>query len=227
MNITQTNKLNMFEATLTTLQNNQQSWSNIPAFAEAVAEFAAILPQIRSLGAQQVVPSAGITQSKAEKKERMAKQAFTLANIAMAYAAKEKNNELKTVLDFTFSDIHKCKDNISIDRSTAIHNRISAILPQLSSYNITGNDLASLSTAITDFQQAIGDKGTIMSGNVASTQALLRLFEEADTLLKDRLDKLIFRFQDLQPKFFDTYTNARIIRDLGKGRKIAKETVKV
>ncbi len=226
MNTIQINKLNMFEATLTTLQNHQPYWNNIQAFAEAVNDFAAILPQIRSLGAQQVVVSSGITQSKAEKKERMAKQAVTLANIAMAYAAKEKNNELKTVLDFSLSDVYKCKDNIAIDRSTAIHDQISAILPQLNSYGIAANDLISLRTAITEFQQAIGDKGTRMSGSVASTQALLRLFEEADSLLRDRLDKLVFRFQDVQPKFFDTYTNARITRDLGKGRKVVQEKVK-
>lgn len=223
MNNTQANKLNMYESMYKTLQDNQSLWNGIQAFAEAVNEFGALLPQIRTLSAQRIITTSGLTQMKAQKKENMAKQAVTLANVAMAYAARQKNDALKTTLDFSFSEINKSKDNTAIEMSTAIYTQINAILPELNSYGVAAGDMNALHTAIQDFQQVIGDKGNRLSGGVADTQALVRLFEEADAILKDRIDKFMFRFQDSNARFFDTYTNARVVKDLGKSHKVAKQ----
>ena len=65
MNNTQANKLNMYESMYKNLQDNQPIWNGIQAFAEAVNEFGALLPQIRTLSAQRIITTSGLTQMKA------------------------------------------------------------------------------------------------------------------------------------------------------------------
>jgi hypothetical protein len=52
---------------------------------------------------------------------------------------------------------------------------------------------------------------------VARTRQLAGLFKKANEHLSEHLDKLVTRIKRKEPVFYDTYQNARVIIDLGKG----------
>jgi hypothetical protein len=52
---------------------------------------------------------------------------------------------------------------------------------------------------------------------VARTPQLAGLFRKANDHLGEHLDKLVTRIKRKEPVFYDTYQNARVIIDLGKG----------
>jgi hypothetical protein len=52
----------------------------------------------------------------------------------------------------------------------------------------------------------------------SATTAIGGLFKDADTILKNKLDRLVLSFRVTNPDFYTNYLNARIIVDLGAGK---------
>ncbi len=219
MTITQSNKLTMYEAVLETLNTHRYVWQDASVVAEAVRELEALLPQIRKAGATKATSLKGITTAKGTKKQDMAELATRLAALTTAYAAKTKNASLQAAVDFSLSDLVRAKDNIAIDRCTAIHDQVRVVLPQVEAYGITGTDLDTLQAAIASFQASIGALGQQQSSRSATVQSLSELFSQVDTLLKMQLDNLMLRYQLSDRAFYDTYVSSRITRKLGGSHK--------
>jgi len=55
--------------------------------------------------------------------------------------------------------------------------------------------------------------------SVARTRELAGLFKKANDHLNDHLDKLVMSIRLRESESYDTYQNACVIIDLGKGRK--------
>ncbi len=220
MTTSQSNKLTMYETVLKTLQAHSYVWNDAHVVAEAVNELAQLLPQIRQGGATEATSLKGVTEAKRNKKEEMANRTRTLAGLTSAYAAKTKNATLQAALNFSFSELLRTKDNLALDRCTAILVQIRPLGPQLEAYGITAADLQALEADITAFHTLIGTKGQQQSSRTANTQTLSELFRQADTLLKTQLDNLMLRYAHSHRAFCDAYSASRVIRDLG-GRKPA------
>lgn len=221
MTIPQNNKLTMYEAVLETLNANTGLWKGNTVLTEAVTELASIIPQIRKAGATRATSAKGVTQAKLDKKQEMAERASKLAGLTSAYAAKNKNTALQAALDFSRSDLYQAKDNLAIDRCTAIHDQVCAVVAELKPYGITATELDALQSAVTSFRTLIGQKGQQQSGKRANTQTLETLFKQADNLLRTQLDKLMLRYTDTNRAFYDAYLSARLIKNIGGSRKPA------
>jgi hypothetical protein len=83
-------------------------------------------------------------------------------------------------------------------------------------YGTTAADLTDLQTKITAYtplatkpRAAIGARKDV-TGNIATDE------ETADALLKTELDKALKKFKLKNPPFFNEYTSARMIIDLGE-----------
>lgn len=221
MNIPQNNKLTMYELVLEIVNANAGIWKNTTVVSEAVSELAAVVPQIRKAGAIKATSVKGATQAKADKKMEMAKRAGKLSGLTSAYAVKNKNVTLQAALDYSYSELYQAKDNLAIDRCTAIHDQVKTVLTELKPYGIVAADLEALLAAITSFRALIGQKGQQQSGQKATTQSLENLFKQADALLKTQLDKLMLRYKDSHREFYDAYLASRLIRNMGGSRKPA------
>ncbi len=218
MNNIQLNKLNAYESIDKTLDKHEALWSTLPAMNESVVQYRAILAQIRDTSVQREVATTGLTQTKLTKKQRMADLALELGSAAFAYASKQKDQTLKAVFDYSMTDLRYISDNASIDRSQVIHQEVGKILVALADYGITAVELDSLQTAITDFKNAIGEKGSTKGTGVVNTQRLVDLFRQADRLLREELDKVMLRFRKSNAEFYDAYIVSSTVADLGGGK---------
>jgi len=211
----------MYETVLATLQTHGDVWKDAPVMAEAVGELARRLPLIRQGSAAGATSLKGLTKAKRNKKEEMASRTRTLAGLTSAYAAKTKNAPLQAALDFSLSELLRTKDNLALDRCTAIVEQIRPHQAQLEAYGITASDLQRLEADIAGFKALIGTKGQQHSIRTANTQTLATLFRQSDELLKTQLDKLMLRYTPSHRTFCDAYAAARVIRALGGRRSAA------
>lgn len=218
MTISQSNKLTMYETVLKTLQAHTNVWNDAVIMNEAVNELAQLLPLIREAAATGATSLKGVTDAKRTKKEEMANRTRIVAGLASAYAAKTKNLTLQAALHFSFSELLRAKDNLAIDRCTAVADQIRPHLPQLEAYGVTAEDFARLEADIAAFRALIGAKGQQQISRNVNTQTLTGRFRQADDLLKTQLDKLMLRYRVSHRTFYDAYLASRVIRDLGGRR---------
>jgi hypothetical protein len=222
MNTKEINKLNSHESTDKVLDKYNHVWSPVLAVSETVTGFKVVVLQIREMGAERAIITTGLTQTKAEKREHMIDLALIWAGSGFAYATKQKDQTLKAVFNYSFTDLTGGADNTVVDRCQAIHNQLVKLVPVMGDYQLTEAELDELLTAIKEFKDTIGEKGSSKGTKVANTQQLKQLFREADDLLRNQLDKLMLRFKKKSPEFYNAYTNARKVVDLGGGK--AKKT---
>ncbi|WP_025863761.1 hypothetical protein [Prolixibacter bellariivorans] len=64
-----------------------------------------------------------------------------------------------------------------------------------------------------NFKALIGQPRTIRNKAFAAKTVLGDLFDEANNLLNNQLDKLMIRFKFTDPDFYEEYTRARVIVD--------------
>ena len=219
MNTIQSNKLTMYENVLETLHTHSAAWKKTPIVAEAVKELEALIPRIRKAGAAKATPLTGVTTAKGRKKDEMTELAYRIAGLTSAYAARADNDGLREALHFTRNVLARSKDNIAIDRCTAIHDQVRPLLAQVEAYGVTAADLDALKAAIAAFQGLIRAKGQQRTTRNATVQSLAGLFTHADALLKVQLDKLMLRYEPTHREFFEAYATSRVLRKVGGNRK--------
>jgi hypothetical protein len=215
MNNSQQNKLTMYETVAKVLDENKLNWQNLKALQESVTAFNDLLNELRNKGIQRAKKTSGITHDKSEKKKLMAKKAAQLAGSAFAYATKIKNKDLQAKFNYSASAFNRIDDNNAINLALSIVEEAEKIQSSLSDYGVTLAEIAELKTLSNEFKNSIGEKASVKSGQVAATGSLSELFKEADSLLKNQIDKLLLRLEDSESEFYRTYQNARIIKDLG------------
>ena len=149
----------------------------------------------------------------------MARGMAELASAPYAYAKDVKDTELMAVLDISYGVIRYADYQAAHSMAMAVYNELSGLLAELEDYLLTAEDLDTLKQAIGNYHASL--KNTQGQDSVARTRQLAGLFNQANEQLREHLDKLMNRIQRKEPVFFDTYTNARVILDLGAGRKKA------
>ena len=219
MNNKQRNKLTMYEAVAQALQENQATWKSIKAMDKAFTTLQQLLKDIRITDTQRSKTTKGATQSKNEQKDKMALLAATMASSAYAYAGEINDSRLKAMFNYSLSTISLMDDNNAVSLCRAIYEEAEKIKKELEDYDIKAADFKELKENIDVFNASIGGNTNIKSNRVSATKTLTTLFDETDDLLRERMDKMLFRFKKDKPEFYQIYNNVRVIKDLGSRRK--------
>jgi hypothetical protein len=226
MNNIQTSKLNMYKAVIHVCESNQALANIIPASAGILQELNTGVSQIEATSLTQGLNTTGITQDKASLKHTLAELAAEVSGAVVAYAVKNKNNELRAAVDYSYTDITRYKDSDTIHYCQIILGKAQAHTAELIHYGLTANKLEELRVSIDAFSTIIGRRQAHKGTKVAATKDLDKLIEETDILLKDVLDRLVLPFKKSDVNFYNKYTHARQIIELGKRSK-AEESAPV
>lgn len=222
----QISKLNMYKAVKQVCESNPALFAAVPAVAGVTEELGSIINRIESVSLTQGLNTTGITQDKNSIKQNLGELAAEVSGAVVAYAVKNKNNELRTAVDYSVSDILRTKDADTISVCRIILEKAQARLTDLIHYGVNAAKLNSLQESIIAYNEIMskrqGSKGT----KVAATKDLDKLFLESDILLKDVLDRLVFPCKKSEGNFYNKYTHARQILESGKRSK-ADEPVRV
>jgi hypothetical protein len=217
MNDSQMNWLRMFRKVKGVSIENSAITDKYPPIVASFNTFGALVDEIELVSAADSRSTKGTYEQKLEKKEAMALEAAELAAGGLALAKDKGDTELLAVLDISYSEMRYGDEQTAVGMATTIHDELSELGAELENYLVSAEDIAALKEAIDAYKAMLEDSGGQES--VARTRQLAGLFKKANDHLNDHLDKLVMRIRRKEPVFYDTYQNARVIIDLGKGRK--------
>jgi hypothetical protein len=89
----------------------------------------------------------------------------------------------------------------------------------LLNYGINASDITDLDAAIAQVSKLINTPAGVIGERKMHTSNIKELFVAADSVIYDKLDKLIRLFKISSPEFFTLYSNARNIVDTAARRR--------
>lgn len=219
MKKTQENKLSMYLAVQKVCADNSSVWNGIVACTNAVTELQNKINEITAKRQIQEDNTKGITEDKTELRNKMVEKAMFVKGAIQAYATNTNNHALYESVNYSASEIKRIADTIARDRALLIYNKGNSNLTSLSDYGVNAGVLSGLQSSINDFAGIMASPRTAKSISKAATLEISELINEADVIVKKKLDKLMLQFKESNEAFYNTYLNAREIIDLGKGSK--------
>jgi hypothetical protein len=218
----QENKRTMYGAVTATLTANTEAIATVPALLSAKADFDSLVKQIDERDRQKEEALAGKKATKYQAKDDLIAAAVKTSAAVVAYACKNKNNELRDRVETTPTHLKQGRDTELVNTVTAIHVAAQEVIAKLADYGINEHSQADLSGKIAAFDDAIKNREAGIADRSAAGIDLSKLFDAADALLKEQLDKLIELVKANHEMFYNSYQAARVIKDLGIGSKERK-----
>ena len=194
------NRLTMFRAVETLLDNNTAKTAGINVFATRLAEFKDLITQI---------------VDKQAKRDDMVEDAAVLAAKLKALGSDTNDDRLKQIGDIKRTDLAKMRDTQLLATIQGLVNTADSAAAGLAGYGVTAAMIAGLSTKMTTYNTALGSKEGSFSVKGAALTALNNLFDSANDILVNKLDNLMEGFKKDDNEFYNQYKIAREIHDIG------------
>lgn len=213
MNKTKTNHYRMFLATQECLDSNSPLWNMIPMLLTSKNNFDELIQRIADVNEKTISNSKAITVDKAKALQNLVEKAVTISGILQAFAAITGNIKLAGKVSITKSDITKIRET---DVEAVIAPIIKAArnrLAELVDYGLSEDMVLELETSLDDFNTQIGQPRTVRNQAFAAMTLMDELFDTANDILKNKLDKLMIRFKFTNIEFYSEYERARTIVD--------------
>ena len=215
MNDKQENKFTMYEAVTSLLDANTAKTSSMSAFATTLDSFKDILVAISEKNIQKNTATAGKTTLKNQQQADLIASTVPIAGALFALGTATNDPRIQALGDMKKGDLLKLRDTELNDVITNIKNLADSYAAALVPYGVTPVAIAALETKLTAYDAALGSKEASFSTKVAAGTVLSDLFDDADAILKDQLDRMMEMFAPTDQQFYLEYKSAREIKDLG------------
>jgi hypothetical protein len=211
----QENKLTMYEAIHSILQDNASVTATVPAFQPALQEFGAKLGELKNMALEVKTAFVGKNADKKTTEAVLIGSLIKVTSAMQAIAHRTRNQTLAEKAKITESQLRHSRDTDLMIQATGIHAAALEVADQLKDFGITAANLDELSSQIAAFHQALGKREGGMAQRGAARNALADLFTGIDTILRQDLDKLMELLKTDHPQFYDAYQKSRVIKHLG------------
>jgi hypothetical protein len=212
----QENKFTMYEAVSNLLDANTAKTASMPAFATALNSFKDAMAAISEKNIQKNTATSGRTATKNQQQSALIEAAVPVAGALYALGSATEDPRLQALGNVKKGYLSNLRDTELTDAVTNIKNLADGYSAQLADYGITVAVISALDTKLTAYSSALGTKESSVSTRVAAGKVLDDIFADADSLLKDQLDRMMEMFAPTDQQFYLEYKNAREIRDLGR-----------
>jgi len=215
MKAAQESKLNMYRATQMYCADNATIVGTVPAFSTALNSFNVKVSAIMAAARQEDLVTKGITIDKSQARKTLCQLTADIAAPVFAYASATSNNQLKQEVNFSYSDLYKTKDDILVPRCQNIKDLAAQNIRAMAAYGLTEASLNALQTEIDNYQAKVPTPRNSAAQKKTIRANIKNLFKEADTVLKEQMDKTLAGFKATNPDFVSTYKANRVIIDPG------------
>lgn len=214
MNKNQENKLTMFKTVIAVLANNSTLFTAFAPFQAQVTAFDGVYNQILTEMAAQSEPTSGYTTQKSTLREQAVKLGLLIALKLKAYAKLTNNSILYSRYDVTPSDFNAKRDTELVSMLNEIYNTANANIAALATYNLSPAQLATFSTAISNYHNEATSPRVAINDKVYAGENIEQLLSEGTDILKT-LDALVLEYETTDPAFYAAYTKSRKIISFG------------
>jgi hypothetical protein len=215
MTTSQENKLRMYNTVVACLLEHDDAVSGIPAFATLSRDFAALVDRIRSARVEIATATAGKTALKYDARDLLIEEMLPVANALACYAHGTGKQDLKSENTMTETSLRQMRENALIDVAGIVLRRAGDHAAAIEPYGVTAERIASVTKALATFVAAMNGRETGTAARVGARESIVQLYDEADDMLGESIDRMMELFRASHPTFYEKYFVARYIRLLG------------
>ncbi|MDR1102781.1 MAG: hypothetical protein LBL42_03390 [Tannerella sp.] len=205
-------KLNMLQTVIRVLDANESLYTGIPVFVKTVNDLKGVTQAIEK--AEEVQSTAnlqGMTGDRNESETALVNRIVTMANVLSVLAVDTNNVTMLPKTRVTKSLLYHSSNSEQVSIARRIHTEALAHVNAVAQYGISVGAIYELETAISRYENLIAAPHAAVAETETAVANPVHLFADADTLLNDRLDKLMSLFKMPATDFYGTYFNARNI----------------
>jgi hypothetical protein len=201
-----------------------QVYAGVPAMVTTVNHLKGRVSEIEAAAKQQTgIKPQGATKDKSEAFDWMVVLSLKVANPLYALAFDTGDNRLLKKVTVNKSEFYNIHAEESLRLAQNIADEANAHSSALLDYGINDADLNELNDAIVQAKGLKLAPTEVIAKRQNYTGNLRQLFVATDSIIYDRLDKLMAPFKLSDPEFFAMYSNARNIVNIA-ARKRKKDT---
>lgn len=213
MNKYQSVRLQMLELVTKEALNYPASVEGIPMFARGINRLRAITGDITQLNAQQSTMLAGITEKKNDAVENLVELLLEISGVVYSYAEMQNDAVLKGKVNVKISLIaHARLDKLIAVADTVLIQARSVPQGILADFGVSPEELSAFEAVLQEVKSLKSAPREATLERSGYTEQLSVLFDEANQLLKETLDKLAQQFKRKDPAFYAKY---KTIRSMG------------
>ena len=202
------------KATEAILIKHNAVWTTFTAFSDLVTAFQNTNAEITALISVQTQPTQGVTKGIAKLQNQTIAETLVFAAKLKAYAIAEGLSDLEEKYTLAKTELEKLRDTEIHAKALSTHDEALALLASLAPYNVTA-------LLLTDFKTLIDTYATVMQApenrinekKIAKQNLSLKLNQNTQNL--KTLDGLILQYRTTATQFYNEYTEARKIIDIG------------
>jgi hypothetical protein len=211
MTTDQNNIVNMFQTTLSFLDQNNSVWSGTVAFADAVTRAKSAVSSVSAAAKAQESPTGGVTGDKAQARADLEEQLLVIADQLSALAAKGNDKDMGAKVEMTKSSLDKLTDNAldqAVQRVVAL---AEANVTALADFDIAPAETKALEQARSAYTEIQTSTRKAAVGRKAQTESLPQLIANARSIFRNEIDKMVTLKKKNNPVFYAGYFAARMI----------------
>ena len=190
-------------------------WQSSDPFGECVADLLHLKTKIDTERSLIEKSTEGVTKAKRNAETALIRMAFSISAGLAAFAVRSKNEVLLAEVNFKKSDFELMRNNKLIATGRMLVAEAQKHTDVLSGYQVTPDDVAQLEAAIANFEALVPAPQRSIGDNKMKREDLDDLFKQANTLMRDVMDRMIVPYESKAPEFYRAYQNARKSVKLG------------
>ena len=216
MRLSQSNKIAMYDAVIVYLKEHPDQLNSIAEFPLSLTQFESTVQEIKAKEVVRQGAAAGKTDVKYLAEEALIQSAVGVASSLFAYAKKRGLTELKVITDISARKLDRMKEADLITKCTQIYNETKKVETDIAGFGLGSREIETLKARIDAYSAAAGKRDSSIADRIGTGSSIVELFNKADDILEDEIDRFTEKFINRDKTFYDGYNAARNIKDLGK-----------
>jgi hypothetical protein len=181
----------MFKTVEQYFDQHDSVWNGRTPLAAAVQEFKTKIEEIDAAAQKQETPLSGATEDKAAARDELEDDLFLMCEALGVLAHTSNDHDLEALVDVSPSILLRLGDEEISNRATNVLARANAKKTELEALQVTQANIDELEDALQAFQAAKAKPRTAVVERSVQTQSLSSLVREANSILRDRIDRLV------------------------------------
>jgi hypothetical protein len=203
----------MFLQVQGTLEDHSNLLTDKPMLLEMKTDLTDLIAAIKDLTDNVRDTTLGITEQKNRYKKLVADKSAVLSGALQALAAIQDDEDLAAKAKVTVSEVQNARDQQVPALVDEVINLSRAHLDALAQLGVSEAQIDELDSTLDVYLPLVGQARKRMNKAHTARKELSELFDEANTLLNNKLDKGMQLFKFTNPTFFEEYNRARVIVD--------------
>jgi len=212
MNDKDENRFNMIDSVLLYMSNNTAEYAGNAGIPPLLVTLGDKRDNIQAFATVTGGTTVGATTDKGLSKRLISYRTSEICGPAVAYASSINDNTMKARVNFSFSDLHRERDENLPTRILGIIQALTA-LALIPASGITAGDVTEVTDLLAAYEAASDQPRAITVVKKTAGLSLRAEMKAALTLLSAQLDNQMLRYRSSNPGFYNGYLAARVVVD--------------